>query len=160
MADQADLDRLVRLLGMTGSDSDGEALTAIRMAGKLLAELKLTWADVLTMPTARRWGPAIAEGYQPSPEAAAGAAAAPMRDESLSVATARVRLDFVLRRRRFDPMQAAHFEAIRSHHQRTGYIGPAHRAQIDRQFFKAGWDSPLAPEKGDKIGADQRKVIE
>lgn len=33
---------------MTGSDQDGEALSAIRMANKLLKERKLTWKDVIS----------------------------------------------------------------------------------------------------------------
>jgi len=46
----ADRLRLVRLLGMTGSKHDGEALNAMRMANKMLGENKTTWAEVLDMP--------------------------------------------------------------------------------------------------------------
>jgi len=43
-----DLDRLVKFLGMTGSAHDGECLNAARMASKMLRDLGLTWAEVLT----------------------------------------------------------------------------------------------------------------
>jgi hypothetical protein len=39
--------RLIRLLGMTGSSFDGEALAALRMAQKLMAERHITWAELL-----------------------------------------------------------------------------------------------------------------
>jgi hypothetical protein len=40
-------ERLVALLGMTGSDGDGEALNAARLANKFLKDRKLTWVDVI-----------------------------------------------------------------------------------------------------------------
>ncbi len=43
----ADLTQLRKLMGMTGSDSDGEALNALRMANRLLKKSDLSWADVL-----------------------------------------------------------------------------------------------------------------
>lgn len=43
----ADRDRIAKLLGMTGSRHDGEALNAARMADALVRELGLTWTDVL-----------------------------------------------------------------------------------------------------------------
>jgi hypothetical protein len=42
-----DRDRLVKLLGMTGSTHAGEAGNAAQMAGKLLKEHNLTWDDVI-----------------------------------------------------------------------------------------------------------------
>jgi hypothetical protein len=39
--------RLAQLLGMVGSDHDGEALNAARLANKLVRDLGLTWPDVL-----------------------------------------------------------------------------------------------------------------
>jgi hypothetical protein len=38
--------RLARLLGMLGSDHDGEALNAARMADRLVREAGVTWFDV------------------------------------------------------------------------------------------------------------------
>lgn len=38
--------RLLNLLKMTTSTSDGEALNAIRLANKLLAKFDLTWDDL------------------------------------------------------------------------------------------------------------------
>ena len=40
-------ERLTKFLGMMGSDQDGEALSAARMAHKLVAEAGVTWAEVL-----------------------------------------------------------------------------------------------------------------
>ena len=40
-------ERLAKFLGMMGSDQDGEALSAARMAHKLVAEAGVTWAEVL-----------------------------------------------------------------------------------------------------------------
>lgn len=42
-----EVDRLIALLGMTGSDQDGEALSAMRMANKFLKDRKLTWENVI-----------------------------------------------------------------------------------------------------------------
>jgi hypothetical protein len=41
--------RLIKLLGMTSSTFDGEALVAIRKANNLLKSAGLTWADVVTV---------------------------------------------------------------------------------------------------------------
>jgi hypothetical protein len=43
-------ERLIQLLGMTGSRFDPEALNAIRLAERLLAEEKMTWREVFNMP--------------------------------------------------------------------------------------------------------------
>ncbi len=40
-------ERLVKLLGMVGSEHDGEALNAARMADKLVRDAGLTWATVI-----------------------------------------------------------------------------------------------------------------
>ena len=40
-------ERLVALLGMTGSDGDGEALNAARLANKFLKDRKMTWSEVI-----------------------------------------------------------------------------------------------------------------
>src|SRR3954469_5039729 len=51
-------DRLVKLLGMLGSVHDGEALTAARMADRLLRhQLKLTWGEVVQPLPTRASGP-------------------------------------------------------------------------------------------------------
>jgi flavorubredoxin len=42
-----DLARLIKVLGMTGSVHDGEALAALRTATKMMANAKVTWADIL-----------------------------------------------------------------------------------------------------------------
>lgn len=42
-----DNDRLSKLMAMTTSDNDGEALNALRMANKMLSAEKLTWEEVL-----------------------------------------------------------------------------------------------------------------
>lgn len=42
--------RLAQLMGMTGSVHDGEAINALRLANKWLAEHKLTWAELLNGP--------------------------------------------------------------------------------------------------------------
>lgn len=52
--DSAASDRLRKLMGMTTSEHDGEALNALRMANAILAKAKLTWADMLgTVPRGR-----------------------------------------------------------------------------------------------------------
>jgi hypothetical protein len=62
--------RLAKLLGMTTSSHDGEALVAARMAGKLVRELGLTWEQAV-MPAAKPCEPpqdalrkARREGYE------------------------------------------------------------------------------------------------
>lgn len=43
----AERDRLIRLLGLLGSDFDGERATAAAMASRFIRERRLTWADVI-----------------------------------------------------------------------------------------------------------------
>lgn len=45
--------RLSKLMGLTTSVHDGEALNALRMANKMLSEAKLSWFEVLGSPTTR-----------------------------------------------------------------------------------------------------------
>jgi hypothetical protein len=45
-----DRDRLFKLLGMTGSSHDGEALNALRRAQDLLAAAGMSWDDLLCGP--------------------------------------------------------------------------------------------------------------
>lgn len=45
--DKAALDRLAKVMVMTTSDHDGEALAAVRRANGILAKHKLRWPDVL-----------------------------------------------------------------------------------------------------------------
>lgn len=42
-----DRERLIKIMGLTTSNSDGEALSALRKANEILAGEKLTWAEVL-----------------------------------------------------------------------------------------------------------------
>jgi hypothetical protein len=42
-----DLTKLARILGMSGSAHDGEALNAVRMADRLIRDNKMTWEDLL-----------------------------------------------------------------------------------------------------------------
>lgn len=43
-----DKSKLVKLLNLTASDADGEALTALRLATKMLKEADVTWESVLS----------------------------------------------------------------------------------------------------------------
>jgi hypothetical protein len=62
--------RLAKLLGMTTSSHDGEALVAARMAGKLIRELGLSWEQALapvakpSEPSREALGKARGEGYR------------------------------------------------------------------------------------------------
>lgn len=46
-----DKDRLAKLLSMTGSDHDAEALAAVRKANEFLRQHRKSWADVLGTST-------------------------------------------------------------------------------------------------------------
>jgi hypothetical protein len=48
--DAARRERLIQLLGMTGSAFDGEAVTALRLAQKPMHDHKLDWRDLLDSP--------------------------------------------------------------------------------------------------------------
>lgn len=48
-----DRGRLAKLMGLTTSVHDGEALNALRMANKMLSDAKLTWSEVIGGPTSR-----------------------------------------------------------------------------------------------------------
>jgi hypothetical protein len=45
-----DMDRFIKILGMTGSAHDGEALSALRMAQKLMSAHGKTWKDLIGAP--------------------------------------------------------------------------------------------------------------
>lgn len=49
-----DITMLKKLLGMTGSSFDGEALAALRKAQDVLRRFKLTWDDVIDYSPARK----------------------------------------------------------------------------------------------------------
>ena len=53
-----DRERLIRLLGMTDSDQDAEALVAIRKSNEMLKAHGKSWSDVLG-------GPSTLEAYKP-----------------------------------------------------------------------------------------------
>ncbi len=42
-----DIGRLTKILGMTGSVHDGEAIAALRMAQRIMGEAKITWEELL-----------------------------------------------------------------------------------------------------------------
>tara|TARA_R110000787_G_scaffold89337_8_gene189226 strand:- start:603 stop:1076 length:474 start_codon:yes stop_codon:yes gene_type:complete len=46
---EADRARLVKFLGMSQSDFDGEALSAVRKANELIKKLNVTWDDVMAV---------------------------------------------------------------------------------------------------------------
>lgn len=54
MSGGLDTDRLVKLMRMTESSSDGEALNALRLANRMLREADMHWGDVLRAPRADR----------------------------------------------------------------------------------------------------------
>lgn len=68
-----DKDRLAKLLSMTGSDHDAEALAAIRKANDLLRMHRKSWADVLGIsappiePPPTQPGPARQAGQRQEP---------------------------------------------------------------------------------------------
>lgn len=52
--EQLDRAKLAKLMAMTTSDQDGEALNALRMANKLIAGAKLSWPEVLGFSSSTR----------------------------------------------------------------------------------------------------------
>ena len=47
------IDLLGKVLGMTGSDHDGEALVACRRANAMLRDAGVSWRDVLALPQSK-----------------------------------------------------------------------------------------------------------
>jgi hypothetical protein len=47
MAEVFDLNKFIRIVGMTGSAADGECLNAIHLANAMLQAARMTWSDVL-----------------------------------------------------------------------------------------------------------------
>jgi hypothetical protein len=47
---QSERDKLIRILGMLGSDFDGERASAGLLASRLLKVNNITWADVVCIP--------------------------------------------------------------------------------------------------------------
>ncbi|MFI4998622.1 MAG: hypothetical protein ACHQK9_01980 [Reyranellales bacterium] len=64
---ELDKDRLVKLLNMTQSQHDGEALSAIRKSNELLRLYKASWSDALGLSK-----PESAEPIKPEPPKSAG----------------------------------------------------------------------------------------
>jgi hypothetical protein len=71
--DTDDRERLIRLLGMTGSDHDGEVSNAARLADRLVRSKGLRWGDVippsLPSPHTHRAISAGADGSVPNASA-------------------------------------------------------------------------------------------
>ena len=62
---EAELDRLVKLLGLLSSDQAGERATAGAMAWRFIRERKLTWRDVLApQPVAQPQLPRAASAWR------------------------------------------------------------------------------------------------
>lgn len=53
--DGLDRDKLIKLLGLTGSEHDGEALAALRRVQRMLREADLGWEDLFAAPGAKSW---------------------------------------------------------------------------------------------------------
>ena len=60
-----DRERLIKLLNMTQSSHDAEALSAIRMSNTLLRQAKTSWTDLIAVAAEQ---PPAAEPAPPSPE--------------------------------------------------------------------------------------------
>jgi hypothetical protein len=64
-------DQLIKLLNLTRSEYDAEALNAIRRANALLRKQRATWADLLALPQesakARQPEPTQAQQQRPRP---------------------------------------------------------------------------------------------
>jgi hypothetical protein len=64
-------DQLIKLLNLTGSEYDAEALNAIRRANALLRQHRATWADLLALPKepakGRQPDPTLAQHQRPRP---------------------------------------------------------------------------------------------
>jgi hypothetical protein len=61
-----DRERLARVLGMLGSEHDGEALAAARQAERLRAGAGLTWPDIVLAPSPQQmpWPGSIADAIE------------------------------------------------------------------------------------------------
>jgi len=68
-----DRERLIRLLRMTESDRDAEALIAIRKSNQMLKQNGMSWSDVIDLPQSAEapfastdWSPVSLAGYERS----------------------------------------------------------------------------------------------
>lgn len=117
-------DKLVRLLGLLGSDFDGERATAAAMASRFIRERRLTWADVIGTPAP----------LPPLPRPASGAPDCPVsRLDAVRLVLARADLltpwemgfvQSVAWRRRWSPKQTDVFDRI---HERVRAGAPGRR---------------------------------
>ena len=80
-----DRERLVKLLGMTHSASDGEALAAIRKCNELLRQHKLSWNDVVAQDRSSRPQRTLREDPNPFTRAAGTARASSSRAFDASI---------------------------------------------------------------------------
>jgi len=60
-------EKLVKLLNLTTSDSDGEALNAIRAANRILKKYDLTFGDVIALPARPDTEGPTPPAYNPPP---------------------------------------------------------------------------------------------
>ena len=79
-----DMDRFIKILGMTGSSHDGEALAALRMAQKLMSANGKTWKDLIGAPRAQQsgWDPFAHVREKAARDAAREAERARAREEA------------------------------------------------------------------------------
>jgi hypothetical protein len=60
-----DIEKLIKVLGMTTSIHDGEALAALRTAQRMMAAAKVTWADIVIQPSTPNTDP-YGNRYRPN----------------------------------------------------------------------------------------------
>lgn len=61
------VEKFTKVLGLTTSPADGEALNAIRIANKMLREANLSWTQIITTPPTLRPGERVVWTRQENP---------------------------------------------------------------------------------------------
>jgi len=126
-----DHDRLAKLLALSTSDSDGEALAAIRRANAMVSKAGLTWHQVL-----KQSGGKATAGKRFDPAAASRASRERARERQADAKAratgeiARMLEEVGRHQHRIKPMQATLWRKIQAEWRKRRGLGPANRAAL------------------------------
>lgn len=139
------IELLIKLLGMTGSSFDGEAIAAMRKANQILKEANMSWADIIKPPaTARQMHqstyvkPEYEHFAEPKPwEGARG-------QQSSANAGDRKAIEFMFEKifkdKSFENSKPEYREMMHSIHRQwasSGRLSPKQRTVIENAFARA-----------------------
>lgn len=135
-----DRDKLAKLLAMTTSDNDGEALNAVRAANRIVKESGMSWQDVLRQAVVHETNITLHRGapppgaYQAAPQQDWGGIAAHLKDKV--IIDTMFRGIFAQQRVGYDEFWAT-MDSIHGHFQKHGSLTAGQYRAVQNSYRRA-----------------------